>query len=190
MESSPQKRYMIFFKGHKGNYGGHAVVHLVEAPTRVDALYRLIESAYDMNVTRYPDGSLQVDGIAYAHPLAYIEASFKRYGEWQMRLVREPTQEEPCKEVFCGEDAGSVDALIAECRRKFGKKRAKAFVWYLRQGVLVTFYRAGKPLRIKIRKRYLCGYDYSKWIVKPWKGDYTEILDTLLMGILMEEERD
>ena len=104
-----QQRYLIY---SKGRYGDHAVVHLVEASTRTDALWRYIRTVLDPNIVRRPDDSLEDDGIVYAHPLAYIEAGFKRYGEWQMRLVHELTLEKPCIEAFCGEgEDGSADSV-------------------------------------------------------------------------------
>lgn len=174
-----QQRYLIYFRGRNGNFGGHAVVHLVEASTPTDALWRYLWRAVDSDIVRRPDGSIEEAGIVYAHPLDLIEAGFKRYGEWQMRLLLEPTPEEPCAEAFCGEDADNVADVIAECRRKFGTKRAKAFVWYLREGMLVTFYRKGKPYRIKVLERYLCSYAGGKITIKPWKGDHKDLMDAL-----------
>jgi hypothetical protein len=173
-----QQRYLIY---SKGDYGNHAVVHLVEAPTPTEALWRYIWSALGPDIIRHPDGSLEDDGILYPHPLAYIEAGFKRYGEWQMRLLLEPTPEEPCRENFCGESEDGTAEVIAECRRQGGKKRAKAFVWYVRAGTLVTFYRKSKPYRIKVLARYLCNYEGGESTVKKWKGDYPELMDALYL---------
>ena len=171
-----QQRYLIYESGYS-----HAVVHLVDAPNPTEALWRYLWMAVDADIVRQADGSLEDDGIRYAHPLDFIEAGFKRYGDWQMRLLLEPTAEESCTEVFCGDDAESVDYVIAECRRKFGKKRAKAFVWYIDEGMLVTFYRKSKPYRIKVLKRYLYNYEGGKRTIKVWKGNYESLMDSLYL---------
>lgn len=171
-----RQRYLIY-----SHSTVHAVVHLVEASSPTDALWEYIWMARNADIVQRSDGSLEDDGILYAHPLEYIEASDKRYGEWQMRLLLDLTPEEPCIEAFCGDDADNVGYVIAECRRKFGKKRTKAFVWYLREGTLVTFYRKSKSYRIRVLKRYLCNYEGGKRTIKVWKGDYADLMEALYL---------
>ncbi|MCW3096202.1 MAG: hypothetical protein JWL77_1820 [Chthonomonadaceae bacterium] len=173
---TPQQRYLIF-----SHVTVHAVVHIVEAPNLTDALWHYIWMVHNPDIVRRPDGSLEDDGLVYEHPLEFIEANEKRYGEWQMRLLLEPTPEEPVTEAFCGDDEDNVEYVVAECRRKFGTKRTKAFVWYVREGTLVTFYRKSKPYRIKVLKRYLCNYEGGPRNIRVWKGDYTDLMDALYL---------
>lgn len=135
------------------------------------------------------DGSITDDSDHYAHPLAYIEANEKIYHEWQIRELPEWAWEDSFSEIFCGESQDGPLSDIAECRKRFQanfpRSRAKAFVWYPKQGHLVTFYRRKKPYQIAIIKRYLLKWHGLAWngdpgpVVLDWEGDYEQIVQAL-----------
>ena len=66
-------------------------------------------------------------------------------------------------------------------REAFPKLRARAFVWYLKDGPLVTFHRRVHPRRrwpVEIIARYLLPWD--EWgQVRPWHGNYDDILEQM-----------
>jgi hypothetical protein len=59
-------------------------------------------------------------------------------------------------------------------RQEFPRSRAKAFLWYLQDGALVTFYRRTGPFQIEVLRRYLHGS--AEPAIQPWTGTYDDIL--------------
>ncbi len=147
-EPATECYFVIYFKPYNSDdYGGHAVIHLVRAENATQALVRYLQTQLgDLNLGQ--DGSLTAHGIRYPHPLAYIEAYEKRYCEWQMRRLPMLPVKEPVLEVMCGEDSDWPAYIVTRCRKEYRKEfpnsRAKAFVWYLQDGALVTFYRRNR----------------------------------------------
>src|SRR5947209_8560293 len=140
-----KKHYLIF----TGGRGYHSVVYLLRAPTLLGAIQRFLQEE-NSQVTFGPDGSVrEPDGrrvLTYPHPLAYVEAQYKTHEEWQIRELPEWVWErEYTEDIFCGENADDIEWHVERCRpllrQEFPRSRVPAFVWYLRDGALVTFYR-------------------------------------------------
>ena len=149
------------------HWTAHPVVYLSCAPDPLDAISNYIRD--DSGVQFNSDGSLefQDDGkqFWYPHPLAYIEANFKLLGEWQIREVPKGATEARLTEAFCGEDPSDVEYHLSVCRRLLRRERprsrARGFLWYVQDGVIVTFYRKTGPFQIEVLGRY----------VRRWNGD-------------------
>ncbi len=177
------KTYLIFERMT------HSVIYFVQAVSVKEAICKYIADQRREKVVFLPDGSVQDEDEHYPHPLAYIEAREKVHGEWQIRELPEWVLQGSVVEAFCGESQSGPAWDIAECRERFKadfpKARAKAFVWYLKQGHLVTFYRRKNPFEIVILKRYLLKWHGIEWngdpepMVLDWEGGYEEILDAL-----------
>jgi hypothetical protein len=169
------KTYLIFDRGH------HSVIYLLQAESLRAAISKYI-SEY-CSTTTNEDGSLLEDGIFYPHVLAYIEAFYKVCGEWQIRELPEWVFQGHLVEAFCGESPDGPESLISDCRKRFSEEfpdsLAEAFVWYLKQGTLVTFYQKVQASEITILKRYLWNWSGRTLSVEDWDGDYDQILDSL-----------
>ena len=170
------KTYLIFVRN------AHSVIYFVRAISLSEAMCKYI-TEQSSKVVLLPDGSLQDEDIHYPHPLAPIEANEKVHGEWQIRELPEWVLQGHVVEAFCGESQDGPASVIAECRKHFAeafpKARAKAFVWYLKQGTLVTFYRRKNPFEVVILKRYLWDWDGNNLAIVEWKGGYEQILESL-----------
>lgn len=171
------KHYLIFVRN------SHSVVFFVQGRTPTDALWNYI-AGEDDQVTLNADGSLTEGAHDYAHPLAYIEATEKIYHEWQIREVPDWAWSDSFAELFCGESTDGPPSVIADCRRQFVKdiphSRANAFVWYLKEGALVTFYRKHGP-QITVMKRYRWNWDGHRVTVEEWVGDHEQIVQALYL---------
>jgi hypothetical protein len=178
------KSYLIFER-HV-----HSVIYFMQASSIKEAICKYIVDQRSDDVVFLPDDSLQDEDLYYPHPLAYIEASEKVHGEWQIRELPEWVLQGSVVEAFCGESQDGPASDIAECRERFKgefpKVRARAFVWYLKQGHLVTFYRRKNPFEIVILKRYLLKWHSGMmWngdpgpVLSDWEGGYEEILNSL-----------
>ena len=181
-----QKRYLVYSKGADG---GHSVVYLILAENVTQAMARFIVNQNDC-LKLQADGSILEGLDSIWHPLAYVEANYKIHGEWQIRELPEWTLQQQIAEVFCGESSDGPAEIIAICRSElkkvFPRSRAKAFVWYLKQGTLVTFYRRKKPFQIEILKRYLWNWDGREERLEEWAGDYSQIAADLLLEPIRE----
>jgi hypothetical protein len=166
---------------------GHAATFFVRAPTPLDAIKRFIKEEDD-TLTFSADGSVVAPSgrkpIHYPHPLAYIEACYKTDGEWWIDELPEWVWESDYQEVFCGENASDIQDYLDRCRpalrRDLPRSRAHGFVWYLRSGVLVTFYRQRQPFQIEVLGRYLIRIS-AGLPISPWKGNYNDLLDDLII---------
>jgi hypothetical protein len=181
-EEKERRHYTIF----RGGRGAHSVLFLLRAATPADAILHFLGDE-DAPLRLEDDESLTLTrgktSIRYEHPLAYVEAVYKTEGEWQIREVRdEEAWESACEEVFCCENAGDVEGYVERClpvfRRTHPRSRALAFVWYLRAGPLVTFYRKKGTHQISVLQRYLLDAARGHEIV-PWTGGYEELMDQL-----------
>lgn len=172
------QRYLIFLRD------AHSVVYFAQGQTTEEALWNYIREM-SSEAKRNAEGSISVDSIQYPHPLAYIEANEKIHHEWQIRRLPDWTWEDPFSEIFCGESRDGPLDVIAECRKHFVKdfpgSRAKAFVWYLEQGTLVTFFRKKGAFTITVLKRYLWDWDGKELTIAEWTGDYAEITRSLCL---------
>jgi len=171
------KRYLIFVGE------SHSVIYFVQAPTVVEAIKTYIEGLGG-RVAVNDNGTVQDGDDSYPHPLAYIEATAKTHGEWQIREMPDWVWQGQIVEAFCGESKFGVESVVAECRERFmsafPRARAKAFVWYFREGTLVTFYWK-RAMQMTVIQRYLWNWDGNKKTLEEWTGDYAEIIDGLLL---------
>ena len=160
-------------------------VSLVRAASLTDAVCAYIAERTEEDIVLQPDGSLRVIGQSYPHPLAFIEALFKVDSEWQIRRLPEWAGASHTVTEFWGEDARYPAEMIKQCRpifrKAFPRNRAKAFVWFLEQGTLVTFYHKVKPYQIAVLARYLWSWKTGTLTITEWQGDYQQIADSLIL---------
>ena len=187
---SETRHYMIFRRTD-----GHCANWMVRAASVRDAMQQF---ALDQCADLREDGTLvSQDGyggqIVYEHPLACIEGQEKIWtgGEdwngWEIRGLREEWWQQSFAEVFCSENPGDVQDYIELCRPLlrliYPRSRARAFVWYLEDGPLVTFYRSARPRRrwpIEILARYHIAWEqYPK--PQLWTGTYDDISEQMLI---------
>jgi hypothetical protein len=175
--------------------GGHCTTWLVRAPTLRDAMQQYV-LAQGAQAELLKDGSLSVDDgyggkIVYAHPLACIEAEEKTWAGWEVRELQEEHWQAGFAEVFCSENPHDLKEHIQHClpllRQRYPRSRARAFVWYLRDGPLVTFYRRAyqrRRRRIEILVRY-----HIPWTEWPrayeWEGTHDTILEQMVTNSLL-----
>jgi hypothetical protein len=166
----------------------HPVVYLSQSESPLEAIRAYIREE-EPGAEFGADGSLRVawDGyeVMYPHPLAYVEAACKSLGEWQIRELPVEPARAPLTEAFCGEDTSDVAAHLDACRpllrRQFPRSRAPGFLWYLRDGLLVTCYRKRRPGEIQVLARFVRRWDAGGDYVL-WNGDYEELLGGLYLG--------
>ena len=183
-----QKHYIIF--QHTDN---HCATYLVRAASLRDALTRYALEQY-AGAERREDGSIAVDDgyggtTLYAHPLACIEGEEKTHNGglswngWEIRELQEAHWAAGFAEVFCSENPFEVAEHIEWCRpvlrQCYPRSRARGFVWYLKEGPLVTFYRPQKRDRpIKILARYFLPRQTFPH-PQEWTGTYDDILEQM-----------
>ena len=133
--------------------------------------------------------------IVYTHPLECIEAEEKIWhgGEgWNGGEIKELTDahwDASYLEVFCSENPFDVESYIQICqpllRAHYPRSRARGFVWYLKDGPLVTFYRRKNRARrwpIEILVRYLLPWkDWPQ--AQEWTGSLDDILEQLKVEV-------
>ncbi len=125
--------------------------------------------------------------ICYPHVLAYVEANHKTQGEWQIREIPLGVWDADYAQGFCGEDVGYIATYFDACRpflrREFPRSRAKSFLWYLQEGVLVTFYKRIRPFEIQILRRYRHCWDGQTLTIEPWDENYDTLLNQLQIAM-------
>lgn len=165
----------------------HSVIHFVQATSVSEAIWKYISYQREDAILQ-ADGSIRGEDDYYPDLLTYIEASGKMHGEWQIRKmpewVWERVRQGQVVEAFCGESQDGPAEVIMQCRKHFTKayprSRAKAFVWYLKQGTLVTFYHK-KGYNIRVLKRYLWDWNGDRLKIEDWTGGNEQILESLLL---------
>jgi hypothetical protein len=184
-------RHFIIFQ----RTDGHCATWLMRAATLREALLKYALEEF-MGAELQEDGSIAVeDGYGgkslYEHPLAAIESEAKTFNGgcgwngWEIRELQEQHWQAGFAEVFCSENPFDVQDYIELCRpllrQRHPRSRARAFVWYLNDGPLVTFYRPTRPKRrwpIEILGRY-----QLPWATYPqvheWSGTYEDILEQM-----------
>jgi len=175
----------------------HCVTSLLCAPSLREAMatYYVQQS---QNAERLEDGSIRIGDsytqcgkITYTHPLECIESMEKADGwngnSWEIQEVRGNPWAKEFAEIHVSADPDDVKTYIEVCRpffrKAFPNSRARAFVWYLKAGALVTFHRRKNARRrwpIEVMARYLLPWDLMPWEepgqVQPWQGTYDDIL--------------
>lgn len=188
---------------------GHCVTEFVQAPSLREALtlYAVNVFSAQVNEEGYLARNSRVKPV-YVHPLEFIEAHCKATSDfdelewdqkndrllngssWEIRLLPEQAWQAAFAEVFCSAEPRSLGEYIQLCRqpfrRQFPRSRARAFVWYLQDGPLVTFYRRkGGGEAIEVLERYIIPWQRQKYpnaytlapdMVEEWRGTYDDLL--------------
>lgn len=185
------KHYIIFQRTNN-----HCVTWLVRASSLREAM--AAHYLHDMaGAEHLDDGSIQTGDsyggkIIYSHPLECIESEVKSLDgigghSWEMRELQDQHWEADFAEVFGSNDPADVEEYINACRpvfcKAFPKSRARAFVWYLKEGPLVTFHRRKEQRRrwpIQIMARYLLPWkDWEQ--VREWHGTHDDLLEQMIV---------
>ena len=191
MQTSISRTFVIFRRTD-----GHCAMWLVKAPSLAEAFTKYyVSETLDAEILE--DGSIRTQGcgsvkVVYAHPLECVESELKSYdglcgNSWELRELSEQHWQADFAEVFCSADPDDVARYIERCRplfqTSFPQSRARAFVWYLKTGPLVTFHRRkDKRCRhpIEILGRY-----HIPWKTWPeahaWCGTYEEIMEQMAL---------
>lgn len=169
--------YLIFFRY------AHSTIAFVRGASVTDAIWNYLREENSPPLTISPDGSVHQDGVSYPHVLAYVEANYKIGTEWQIRHLPKWAWTSRLTDVFCGESEDGPREVVNYCRpllrQTHPRSRARAFVWYLNQGTLVTFYRKTKPFQIEVLGRYLYNWNGKTETIEEWHGDYQALADSL-----------
>lgn len=177
------RHFLIYYGGGQGH--GHNVAFLACAETPLAAIHTYLQSEDGATVTDEGEILVDVEGVQrrYPHALAFIETAYRPWREWLIREIPERAWSQPLTEVMCGEAEGDVDEDIRKCRDLFPDEKhrsAWAFAWYLRDGMLVTFYEMTDDGEIQVIIRFI-----RRWVdgaFRPWRGSYEELLDQLFLG--------
>lgn len=116
---------------------------------------------------------------------------------WEIRALPQEAWEADYAEVFCSAETFSIGSYIELCRpvlrKKVPRSRARAFVWYLQDGPLVTFYRGkfdsgpidivGRYLIPWQRQYYPNPYVLTEDTVQEWLGSFDDVLDQLHINL-------
>jgi hypothetical protein len=190
MSAGPNKHYVVFHRPRES----HWVLYLVPAPCPLAAIESYLQWE-DSKIRIGSDHSISMPWerrtIDYPHPVAAVEGLYKRDGEWQIRQLPGGLwdNEEP-SEIFCGEQPWDIEGHIRVCRpylrAEMPRSRAPGFVWYLRLGALVTFYRRAGDFQIEVLRRFLLDWSGPNERISRWDGDYQDILDGLSLNPLLE----
>jgi len=174
---------------------GHCANWLIRAPSLREALiqYALKECS---GAELREDGSISVDDgkTLYTHPLACIESEVKvwaggdDWNGWEIRELQQAHWDADFTEIFCSENPFYLKDCIELChpllRQRYPRSRARAFVWNLNDGHLVTFYRPARKGRlrpIEVLGRYLLsGQTWPEPV--EWHGSYDDILEQMSIG--------
>lgn len=165
----------------------HPTVWLINSETLIEALYNYISEDYS---DFYKDGTWSIpDGHGgeniYLHPIELIENEEKCLHEWDIREVTDKNWNAPISEGLVGENPWDIQehiryALSAKHHIQPGQK-PRAFVWYLQDGPLVTFYK-------RTRKRHPKPIIITERLLLPWKtwpqanfwhGTYNDIVEQM-----------
>ena len=189
---------------------GHCVTELVQAASLREALTLYVTKVFAVKVNGegYLTSNAGTKDPPYLHPLEFIEANCKatsKFDElewdgknvrllngssWEIRLLPELAWQANFAEVFCSAEPWSLGEYIGLCRsalrQQFPRTRVRAFVWYLHDGPLVTFYRRKRNRdSIEIVKRYIIHWQRQNYprpyvltseMVQEWQGTYDDLL--------------
>ena len=193
----PQTKHFIIFQ----RTDNHCATWLVRAATLGEAMLKFgVREGADTVLLE--DGSISCSGCGrkrcvYTHPLEYIESENKSSdGLWgqslEIKELREEHWQANFSEVFCSNSPGDVEDYIKGCRPKFREthlhSNARAFIWYLKTGPLITFHRRKVkrcPWPIEVLGRYHLLWETWPQAVE-WHGTLDDILEQMSLEILVE----
>lgn len=188
---------------------GHCATTLLRAHSLKEALTKF--AIEENGVEAKSDGSLvSGDGLVYPHPLALIESEYKSHDKfdelqwdtkndkllngacWEIRALPAEAWDAEIAEVFCSAEPWSLGEYISLCRtelrKKYPRSRARAFVWYLEDGPMVTFHRRqnrADAQPIEVMGRYIIPWQRQHWpnpysltpeMVQEWHGTFDDVL--------------
>ncbi len=184
-----QSRHFIIFQ----RTSGHCTTWLARADSLAEAMTKYCGESCGEEILA--DGGIRTQGcgkamVVYTHPLECIESEMKSYDgvdgySWEIRELQEEHWQANFAEVFCSAAPAEVENHIRLCRpqfrQAFPQSRARAFVWYLKSGPLVTFHRR-KEKRCRWPIEVLGRYHlpWKTWPqVNEWHGAYEAILEEM-----------
>ena len=187
---NPSRHFIVFQRTDS-----HCATWLVRADSLVGAIERYLRDECGVEVL--PDGRMRAPGcgsryVTYTHWLECLESEVKsedwcwEHG-WEIRELQEAHWAADLAEVMCSDNPRQVVHHIAVCRPAlrlaFPRSRARAFLWYLKTGPLVTFYRR-KTARCRWPIEVLVRYQlpWETWPqVKEWHGTLDDILEQMVI---------
>jgi hypothetical protein len=157
IDEAPTVQAYLFFVGSKFAHPFASLVCAADFETAV----RLFEMDLDPDVQFLPDGSvrLRVDAQEYRYGdwLDYVECCHRWAGEWMVARLPAP-EGDGVWDLLVAEGAGDAAEYAGRCRKAAPGEwwRGKSyFIWWLRSGVIVTFYRRVDAWRIRVTERFL-----------------------------------
>jgi hypothetical protein len=180
-----RKHYIVLYEADS-----HNVVWLIAAESIAEAMTRYCTGS-GSDATVQSDGSIVSAACAapvvYEHVLQYIESEYKSEGGpigsvWEIRELRDEHWNASLAEVFCGPNPTEVADHVRRCKARFNsafpRQRARAFVWYLRTGPLVTFHRRKRKsckVPIEVIARYHLPWREPS-VIEEFLGGFDEII--------------
>ena len=193
-----QTKHFIVFQRREG----HCATWLVGAASLNEALMKYFVQI-DGSVEILNDGSIRTQGwgnipVVYESPLECIESELKSSdgiwgNSWEIRELQDQHWQADFAEVFCSADPSEIANHIRLCQPLFHKEfphsRARAFVWYLNSGPLVSFHRRKKkrcrsPIEV-LRRYHLPWKTWPK--VTEWHGSHDDILEQMAIEYPLPE---
>jgi len=167
----------------------HPHVYLLSASSVREAVrnYGLEDGAFEecngLLINDVYPGRAQI----FSCELQAIECWERSIMPWSIKQLKDEDWSAPLAQVYSSETPSDLKKYVALCREQFGSQHdlpRKAFVWPLRDGPLVTFYRQRKkygPIRPEaIGQRFII--PWATWPkVVEWKGGYDTILEELVL---------
>ena len=179
---------------------GHCSIDLLNGDNLTHALGRYLASRWKLAVDDH--GWIRDRAVA-EHPLRFVEREIKADPEndelavdidtcstinehsFEIRVLPEGALAASCATVFTSAEPGYTSGKVMIGRMRFARDYpavdARAFFWYLRDGVLVTFFRLDSTeegRKLDVVARYLVG-DGDPWTAAPWSGTYEELADRM-----------
>ena len=188
-------RFIVFERS-----SGHCHITLLTGRTLTDALTNFLAAEHGAQLD---DLGNIVEGGVMTHPLAIIEREYKADQDhdelavdditaavlsersFEIRVLPEGALNVRYASVFTSAEPWYSAGEIATARRKFVHDfpgvEARAFFWYLRNGVLVTFFRIGgtyEDRTMEIYTRYLCPTGNERSVIQ-WSGSYDDLAEQM-----------
>ncbi len=177
-------KHFVVFAAH-----AHPTVWLINAETLLIALSNFIKECYGPNLTCQDGKWIVPNGYGgknvYVHLIQYLENEVKSEYTWHISEITDDHWNAPIAEALVAENPWEVKdhierASTARRQTQLGRKQ-HAFIWYLQDGPLVTFYERNRKRSehpIKITERFLLPRATWPQVIK-WTGTYNDIAEQL-----------